>query len=404
MTEGKKKMTLFLQLLYLTLTINVNPISIEPNGPWETVWDYATQACFQHDLPDIPARAFKFDNGSIYFLDSNSYGFLKMTGPSLRNLSRDCNNPVITSGDREPNAKPDEYNNSIWVQAIWRDINNEHIIHAMVHNEFHGEEQNKSHGYCPSGELNNCWYANTLSAISNDGGNHFKMYDIPIRTSIVSPFKYKPDGGRQGMPAVTNILSTPQNDGYYYLLVLRALNNNNIKPNGMCLWRSSNLSDPSKWKGYNDTSKDFDVISIDPYYSNNFQPKDHICDITPSLSTACRFSWTYNTILEQYLAVGLLENQSFPDGSYSDAVVYCASKDMKEWNDPVPFLKINSTEQSDDNPREFYPSLLDPTSNGVNFEYSNDHPYLYLTRFDPYTKQYNQAQRDIVRIPLKVTA
>eukprot|EP01084_Bolivina_argentea_P189596 326036_1 len=396
-------MSLIILTLFITIPFICISITIKADGPWETVWDYATERCFQHDLPDIPARAFKMDNGTIYFLDSNSYGFLKMTGPTLQNLTRDCNNPVITSGDREPYANPNEYNNSIWIQAIWRDIKDETIVYAIIHNEFHGEQQINTSGYCPSANLNNCWYANTLSAISKDGGNHFQMYNIPQRTSIVSPFKYIPDAGRQGMSAVTNILSTPQNDGYFYMWALRSFSANNVKPNGMCLWRTSNLSNPQSWKGYNHTSNTFNVVSVDPYYSKNFDPNDHVCDITESLSTECRFSWTYNTVINQYISVGLKDNATFSDGSMSDAVTYCLGKNLFEWEEPVPFLKINSTESLDTEVREFYPSLIDPTSKGVNYEYTNENPYLYLTRFDPYTKEYNKAERDIVRVPLKIT-
>ena len=77
---------------------------------------------------------------------------------------------------------------------------------------------------------------------------------------------------------------------------------------------------------------------------------------------------------------------------------------MFNWSDYVPFLKVNSPINSN-NPtnitRQFYPSLIDETSIGVNFEYSGVNPYIYLTQLNPITSQ-NKNNKDIVRIKLEI--
>ena len=210
------------------------------------------------------------------------------------------------------------------------------------------------------------------------------------------------------MTAVANVLSSPQNDGYHYMLVMRHILNG--YKTGLCLWRSDNLSDPLSWRGWNGSisnMSDFTVQSIDPYYNyteSDIDPSDHVCAILPSLSNDIRFSWTYNTVIEGYIGVGLADKVKFPDNTISDAVMYSVSKDMFEWTEPVPFLKINASADTPDNTtHEMYPSLIDETSAGFNYEYTGQFPYLYLTMDYPETQQYGDRRRDIVRIKLNIT-
>eukprot|EP01084_Bolivina_argentea_P063802 116406_1 len=376
-------------LLVLFLLNLATGLIIEPIGDWETIWNWQTAKCTNESLPDVSARAFILSNNDIEFLDSNSMaGFYQMRGPSLDNLTDICSSPVIRSGNVAPYATPSEYNNSIWIQGVWRDEKDANIVYGIIHNEFHGEKQSNQ-SICPSKELNNCWYSNTLCAISIDGGNTFKMYnDMNKRTCIVSPFKYIPDGGRQGMCQDSNILYNPIKDSYYYMWVRRANTGGGRNyPNGMCLWRTNNLSDPNAWRGWNGSEYGFVIQSVDPYVQNeNFNPYQHVCQISESLAGLFQWSWTYNNVVDMYIHFG----------NNATDILYSYSKDMFNWSKPIVLLPTNFT---GDGHKIVYPSLIDETSRGVNFEYSNEYPWLYLTRYENQTG----LNRDIIRIKLKIS-
>ena len=72
--------------------------------------------------------------------------------------------------------------------------------------EFHGERATSDPSLCPSGDLSKCWYANIIAARSEDGGRTFTMPALPERALAVSPYKYVPDGGRQGLTEFTNVV------------------------------------------------------------------------------------------------------------------------------------------------------------------------------------------------------
>eukprot|EP01084_Bolivina_argentea_P226970 383338_1 len=382
---------MFCSILWL-LSFCVNGIVIKPVGDWEIIWHYS-ERCANLSTPDVSARAFKLNNNNIEFLDGDNYGFYQLRGPNLNNLTPICNKPVINAGNAAPYAVPSEYNNSIFIQGVWREENDSNIVHGIIHNEFHAEQQaNKS--LCESGKIGNCWYANALCAISTDSGNTFELYDdVNKRACIVTPFTYIPDAGRQGMSQISNILYNPINDGYYYMWL-----HVNMQPNGystgMCLWRTNNLSDPNAWRGYNGSSNGFNVQSVDPYSqqnNNSFNPHQHVCQLSDTLDQEFQWSWTFNTITNMYIHVGV-NRTSQTDGW----IMYTYSKNMLDWAEPVQLLPLNFTGAGH---KIAYPSLIDETSLGVNYEYTNENPWLYLSRW----QQSKGNPRDLIRIKLQIS-
>lgn len=86
-------------------------------------------------------------------------------------------------------------------------------LYLAPSSEFHGERATSDPSLCPSGDLSKCWYANILAARSEDGGRTFVMPALPERALAVSPFKYIPDGGRQGITEFTNIVEGARRRG-----------------------------------------------------------------------------------------------------------------------------------------------------------------------------------------------
>lgn len=67
------------------------------------------------------------------------------------------------------------------------------------------------------------------------------------------------------------------------------------------------------------------------------------------------------------------------------------------------FDQFHASKRGSGIPGQTYPSILDPTSAGLNFEYSSAHPYLYFTRFNPKEKEGTWHNRDLIRVPIEVS-
>ena len=176
-------------------------------GVQEPVFTHANDACNPQDFPDNTVRAFIDSENNTQMLSSNSQGYYRSIGQTLDSVKRDCT-AVLTSGNVGSNAIPREYYNNVWITGIWTDDGQ--TIYGYVHNEFHGEKQNPDRGYCPSGELEKCWYANLVAIKSSDAGKTYDIVrgkrDIPVLTAA-TPYHYKPDGGRQDMSSPTIVPS-----------------------------------------------------------------------------------------------------------------------------------------------------------------------------------------------------
>ena len=376
-------------LQFLSFVNIIHSVTIEPIGDWEIIWDYQTQRCTNVTIPDSPPRAFRIHNNNIEFLTGNHGGFYQARGPTLSNLTEICKQQVIISG-LDGYSVPSDYNNSLWIESVWRNESDENIVHAIVHNEFHAERQyNKS--LCPSSERSQCGFWNGLCAKSIDGGNTFNLYsNMTQRTCMVTPFKYIPDNGTQGYGRISNILYNPINDSYHYLWIMRHTPNLD-KANGVCLWRNSDLNDPNGWRAWNKTSNLFDIKSVDPYLqddNNNFNPNNHLCDIVEQIPDYFARTWTFNNVINQYIQIGINVGAGY--------IQYQYSKNIFDWSDPINLLPSNFT----NGPHHvIYPSLLDESSDGLNFEYTNQNPWLYLVRSENKTGD----ARDVIRIKLKVS-
>ena len=91
-------------------------------------------------------------------------------------------------------------------------------MHALVHNEFHGELCRTPVDQCPTGQLNDCWYASVTLASSNGSEQPGLVnalgaeYRHPAAgTKLVAQIPYPlqpgpPPFGRQGFAAHSNVI------------------------------------------------------------------------------------------------------------------------------------------------------------------------------------------------------
>lgn len=115
-------------------TVAAEPLDlvVDVLGPEEVVFDWSEDRCADAMRPDLPARAVRRFDGSIAVSMSDPSNFL-LVGPTFDALSPTC--PAVLESERS--LDPADYHHLEWFGALWADGS---TIHAIVHNEFHGDE------------------------------------------------------------------------------------------------------------------------------------------------------------------------------------------------------------------------------------------------------------------------
>jgi len=412
-----------------------------------TVWNYSYPgtACTKEDVPDVPVRPFlvgPLGQTVLWFAgNANSYYAsvgMPSSGPDIlfefqRGTSRGPGCVAWLPSTAYPGSTPASYNNGLWMAAPFTP--NGLVIEALVHNEFHGEW---------TGNFDWCWaqhtgiyllcdYWNIVSALSTDGGLTFLLRqqsgapgtNVPA-IALGQPYELLPPPPTgagtvpQGMTAQSNILQV----GHYYYVLAQQLSSSMPWQDGVCIYRAAvpiMPGAPLTWKGWDGNSYSIAVPT-------SYPATDPLPLCTPVLSNAFRFSWSFNTVLNQLIIIGqdLLQNVTGVEGcpyapnvspSVADsAFVYTtATLDMAGKLTVTPgencLLQITSSTNwhANDLPAgQAYPSLLDPASPQLmrgdrNFQYSGVQPYLYFTQFNPKTNENGGYDRDVLRLPLLVT-
>jgi len=319
-------------------------------------------------------------------------------------------------------------------------------VRALVHNEFHGEWVGPGTGWCwqqTPGITLACDYWNIVSAQSGDGGQSFQLDQKVANTNVPAivsgapyqppmlpppPQKMQPTNLPQGITAQSNILQVGR---YYYVLVRQAPFQPVGAPpstgSGVCIYRAPvpiHPAVPLTWMGWGSSGSY--TVAVPASYPTS---PTTLCQ--PVLDGAFRFSWSFNTVLNQYVIIGqdLLANVSTVGCPYApgalpqtadEAFVYMTATLDEEtgrlstMTKETCLLQINSfanwqTMTNQPLSGQAYPSLLDPTSPQLrpgdrNFQYSGAQPYLYFTQLNPLGMgNYHGSDRGILRMPLAVS-
>lgn len=378
-------------------------------GPEQIVFNYYKDRCNIKDTSDISNFAFIDKNNQVQLLIGISAGTYRDIGSSLKQpLKRDCTAPVLSSNPNSQ-ASAQAFYNRVWPASPW--TADGQTIYLLIHNEYQGWKTYNNDCYQSHHTTGNCWYPNIIMAKSIDAG---KSYQIISRAGllgtgqpvIATPYRYDRNlNGPQGIATQSNIISrnTPQGT-FYYILVLNRVNHGQAE--GQCIFRSNRISDPTSWRGWD--GHDFMVNMNTNSYFNAMDESQHLCQ--PIFKKLNCVSWTYNTIAKQYMALCISFKSNAVMGMQNDgpAFAYTFSKDMIHWTEPrwlkKTYRNLYALSASGSGMKKYeYPSVLDPSSKGRNFEYSGAHPYLYYTRFNP--KQYGTPwqNRDVLRVPLEVS-
>jgi hypothetical protein len=363
-----------------------NPV-VRVTGEEEVVYDWSTDHCEGLNVPDLGSRAFRGADGQVQLILSHFENY-RMIGPDLNSVKIDCNRIMRSTGDADPAMFTDQE----WIAAPYTEDGQ--TIYAIVHNEYHGYEHR---GQCREvgHYVPECWYNSLTLVVSTDGGHTYTHALTPPAHMVAGfPYVYKPDAGVAGLREPSNIIRAQ--DGYYYEFANAVYYDGNKQ--GVCLMRTTDVSDPTAWRFWN--GKSFDGTFINPYLSTPANPDEHLCPpLAPDeIGASLNFSITYNTYLKRYVLVGNMADQRGTRTVWG--FYYSFSFDLIHWTHRKLLKEITLpwTAEHFDDVMYHYPSLLDPLSDSRNFDTTGETAYLYYTRFN---HGQGSLDRDLIRVPVE---
>ncbi len=360
-------------------------LALDPAAQPELLYEYRQDACDSHDLPDVPARAFRDADGTIILLATN-YIHRALVGDSFATLEKRCD-ILYRPGQI---GDPALYDDKAWIQAVYTDDGR--TIHALLSADFHEYRHTRR---CPFGtDTNKCWYNAITAAVSTDGGATFRPARPPPAHYIAGPaVKYDLHAGRSiGFFTTSNIVA---HRGYHYTLVYTGGGFAQQK-RGACLLRSADLGDPSSWRAWDGAG--FGYRFADPYRDDTTPQRSGCTPVSPRV-----FSGPVRTLLHHqasgtFVAVMLA-------AAPSRGVYYSVSRNLIDWAEPTPLMlaptrsEVKRGLNRDAAVAIDYPSIIDHASPGRNFEFIAAKPYLYYVDL-PARSGKLTGERRLMRRPL----
>ena len=340
-------------------------------GPEEVVFRHTTDACEPLDVPDVPARAIRLGDGTLVLIDGDAPHNHALFGADFSSLKRSCT-PIYISDD---NTSAASFDNQEWVQTAYREGN---VIHALLHNEYHDPfAANCQPGNTSPG--NPCWYNSITYASSVDGGRSFTHVVAPGHVAAPAAQVWDPTGSPPpyGYFESSNIVQGK--DGLFYAVFTAIDKGKSVYTDmAICVMRTPTLADPASWRAWDGSG--FNLKMSDPYLG----PAASFCTIVGNPSPNFSQGLTYNTYLQKYLLVG--------GGGY-----YSLSTDLINWTASQPI-------RPEESPSVAYATVIDHDDPTANFESPGRTPYLYFTRFNGTTIRAAGLNRDLIRVPMIITA
>lgn len=384
---------LFLLIIFLVfsripLAADRNPTLLVDKEGVETVFDWSQHKCFDENIPDSPARAFRSSGGHVY-LYATHYKNIPFIGQSLDKVEPACNN--VYSAPMDP--APDNYNARIWLQSFYAEKNGE-VVYSLGSSDYHASW----FGKCPNINSKNkgCWWSAIVLAKSNDGGSTFKIAPPPQHIIARSPQFFSPDsGGPTGFFTTSNI---HKKEGYYYSFFNFIANNGKFR--GNCLARTAELDEPSSWRAWD--GKSFSKVFYTSPNQQSYNSQDY-CKPIESLPYKIR-SLVWHEQSKKYLAV-FEEVKINPHDKNKVSVNfnYSWSENLIDWTKSETIMSIDSPSSCNHAQAiAAYPSLIDSESKDLNFGTVGNQAYLYYTQFNLSDGCRLTLDRDLVRVPVSI--
>jgi hypothetical protein len=357
-------------------------------GPEEVVFDYNTMRCDEFDVPDGPTQAFRDSLGRLQLFAPEGDG-RRFIGPDFNHLTRDCTMRFPSVWD--PN--PAHYNWARLLMSVY--TSNGQDIYALVHNEFHGWE---IPGACPIPlPRRRCGSGGITFAVSHDNGDSY--YAPPAPDNLIATVPPRPtlEDPRTGLFSPSNPI---KRGNYWYAVTLYGAVRD--QDAGVCVLRTSDITDPSSWRGWDGSS--FSVRFRNPYYENVTPQRTHLCEPASyeNIMSMSR-SLTYNTVLNKYVLTGAAVKFDPAQSRNVFGFYFSTSDDLVHWSSRQLLLEIPSllSHTCGGPDTGSYPSLLDHDSTDRNFRITDDTVYVYFTRIHFDTACQLTWRRDLIRVPIQ---
>lgn len=354
-------------------------------GPPSPVFVAPRDACDGADVPDAPSRAFRDATGAVALFGMH-YRNRALRGPDLDHLKIDCR-VVLESGERDD---PALYDDRSWITATWTEDGK--AVAALLHHEY---QANEHPGRCRSKVYMECWYNTVLGAASVDGGLSFPRSTPPVVVAG-APFRQEVDQGRhRGFFNPSNIFS----DGRYRYFLASTTGwdrPGSDQESGVCLFRTETPANPTSWRAWTGTG--FTAAFPDPYR------------ITGKRTDTCKpiapFPAPVGAVVRHrgtgvFIAVFMAKaGGQFPQSGF----YWTTSRDLVAWDDPR-LLLAGATLYDDacgaGGGLIAYPSLLDPSAQGRNFDDVGDTAALFYATLATKGCEIT-SNRDLVRRPVTI--
>ncbi|QXX73927.1 hypothetical protein MHY1_00728 [Methylovirgula sp. HY1] len=346
----------------------------------EVVFDSAHDGCAAEDMPDINARAFRNAQGDVVMFalyDMNR----ALRGKDLAHLKLDCH--VVLASHFDPD--PTHYDDRNFLTATW--TTDGRNVAALVHHEYHAD----LHGRCTFHTDLACWYNTVVAYQSKDGGANFvKSHPLVV---AAAPFRQDVGQGRhRGFFNPSNIFS----DGTYEYFFAGTTGWDG-QAFGACLFRSATPENSASWRAYDGHA--FSIRYDDPY-APRFNAPQPCAAISP-------FAFPVGAVVRVHgsgVWIAVFQASQNAGAFPVDGFYYATGKDLLHWSAPHLLLagKTLFSNLCTAGPSIIaYPSLLDPTAKGRNFDDVGHAPFLYYAKID--VAKCGTGRRRLVRQKLTIT-
>ncbi|MFJ4157051.1 hypothetical protein ACIPZF_19915 [Pseudomonas sp. NPDC089752] len=360
-------------------------VDVLPGNP-EIVFKWNKDRCFDENIPDSAARAFRVNSEQVQ-LYATHFKNVPFVGSTLDDVKPACHTQFAATFD----AKPENYDARIWLQSFYSTGMGKDV-YSLGSSDYHG----KWFGKCTLKKSSNhdCWMSAIVLARSTDGGQTFSTASPPKHIVANSPEKYSShQRGSAGFLTTSNIVKVDQH--FYSLFYASAFKN---QTGGNCLARTDNLADPRSWHAW-----DGDNFDQPLYNASGSAHGGRTCTPLANLPYKIR-SLLWHAPSHGYVAT-FEKTMRIKDPSPRTDVTFgfAWSRDLKVWSDPVAITTLKGASNcSTPQVAGAYPSIIDSQSSDINFGTVDDHAYLYYTKFNLQANCRLTLDRDLVRIPIRV--
>ena len=320
------------------------------------------------DVPDIPARPYLLNGETHMIVGATTYH--RMAGSSIFNLSRECFAAFNATKDANPaNFAGDEFLDS---QVAFPSNG---TVYSLGHTEYPGDVYHN----CSGPAYPRCWTVTIGLAVSRDGGRSWAHARPPPGHLVAAvPYGYNQSQLAYGWGDPSNIV---RKGGFYYAAIWNR-NQVGLQAPGVCIMRTSDITDPASWRGWGGAA--FSVPFASPYTMAPGTESDHVC-VVSNLPNCPVGGLAWSAFLGGFVATLDCTLQAGPQ-------FYAAfSEDLLAWSAP------QSLYQRSDLPSNVsalvtsmaYPTFLDPSEaeGDPNFGTLGEAPYLSWVSIghSPYT-------------------